>query len=446
MDSMIKEQKVIECLSLLKEAKITYCILRDHTQLKTGVDHDVDLYVSLNDFKSFESFILDYFDQDNIKIVKFMDKYDFKSYLIEFNIDNKFEYLKVDAWTKFQWRGMLWLDHNKVENKIITYDTINIVSEDMALAIRLLKDLIFTSQLPQRSIVRVQNEFKYLIDNNKLLKFKNIFYNTEIASLFTQSLIDKDYDALSKFSKRIRWSQIRSIFLTKDLFIYQFKYIVLFFIDQFKYIFNGPGLLIVLMGPDGSGKSSLAEKIKKVYAEKIFNGCDIEYSRPNILPPLNNIFSLFKRKRTKPKVYDLNTNDKVSSFKGSLQILYYTLDFFIGGIVMKLRLSRGKLIIYDRYFYDYIIQSYWDNLSLKMKYMCLSFVKSPNLNIFLDALPHNIVARKPELKIDVIKDQQTRISNLKLKNSVIRIDTNDNMDISANEIFHEIFNHIYNKK
>jgi len=137
--------------------------------------------------------------------------------------------------------------------------------------------------------------------------------------------------------------------------------------------------------------------------------------------------------------YDLNSHDKVSAFKGSLQILYYTLDFMLGRVVILHHLSRGRLVIYDRYFYDYFIQTYWDHVPIKLKYCCTKFVSRPEISFFLHAESEFIYNRKPELKVTVIADQQERIERLSVSPTPVKIDSAQTIESSITGLMSEIF-------
>ena len=149
---------------------------------------------------------------------------------------------------------------------------------------------------------------------------------------------------------------------------------------------------------------------------------------------MNEIANIFRSKRKAGAVYDLNDVKRVPSFKGIMQILFYSIDFLLFKPVLWKRKFRGALIIYDRYFYDYFIQSFWDSVSLKFKSICCWFVPKPDLIILLKADPDVIYERKPELDKDVIRDQQVRAKNLPVSVPIIEINTDQGIETSARDI------------
>ncbi|MFY8034063.1 MAG: hypothetical protein ACOVMN_06055, partial [Flexibacteraceae bacterium] len=84
---------------------------------------------------------------------------------------------------------------------------------------------------------------------------------------------------------------------------------------------------------------------------------------------------------------------------------YYLLDYMIGQWYIKLRyVSQGKLVIYDRYYFDFMADPRRSNLNLPqwLTKLCWKFIQTPDLNILLLADPEIIIKRKQELSLETI--------------------------------------------
>lgn len=426
------------CTRLTNEG-VVFCILRDHIQLESEIDHDLDLFVSPGDIKKFNFILNDFCHANKSDCIENISNQDYKAFLIKNNLD-EIHFFKIDVWTGFFWRGLKWFDNKVVEKNIQFVGQIPVANNQLALAIRILKDIIFTSELPDRSLSRVQSEYSVICNNGELDKFKSLFATRSANSILT-FLENNNYLCVKKQARVIRWSQIKSNFKFFNDFFYCLKRIFIFIVERIISYFKPSGMLIVLLGPDGSGKSTLAKALESGDGRNLFNGCIVKYSRPNLLPQLSRVAKLIRgSKKVRADGYDLNSNDKVTAFKGSLQIIYYTIDFILGRIVLLHHLSRGRLVIYDRYFYDYFIQTYWDHVPTKLKYICTKFVFRPEILFYLHAESEFIFNRKPELKVNVIADQQDRIERLDVSPRPVKINSAQAIELSVISLLSEIFN------
>ena len=425
------------CLRLKNEG-VVFCILRDHAQLQSGIDHDLDLFVSPSDIQKFYFILNDFCLANKSDCIEHISNQDYKAFLIKTNLD-KTIFFKIDVWTEFLWRGLKWFDNSVVKKNIQFVNQIPVANNQLALAIRILKDIIFTSQLPSRSLSRVQSEYSVICGNGDLDKFKSLIA-TRSADSISMLLRDGDFNGVKEQARLVRWSQIKSNFRSLSDFFLCLKRFFMFLVERIMSYFKPSGMLVVLLGPDGSGKSTLAKALQSGNGENLFNGCILQYSRPNLLPQLGRVAELVRgSKKSQSADYDLNSHDKVSAIKGSLQILYYTLDFMLGRVVILHHLSRGRLVIYDRYFYDYFIQTYWDHVPIKLKYCCTKFVSRPEISFFLHAESELIYNRKPELKVAVIADQQERIERLSVTPSPVKINSAQTIESSITCLLSEIF-------
>jgi len=141
------------------------------------------------------------------------------------------------------------------------------------------------------------------------------------------------------------------------------------------------------MGVDGSGKTTLANKL-----HKMFSGSKYLHLKPYIL---------FQDRRT---VIKDPHHEKKSIFILSLVrfmswLISYKVFFFLN--------KRKKIYIFDRYAHDVIIdpQRYKHNLSTGLTKCILNFFPKPDLWIFLNPTLKTIESRKRELSIKEIKRQ-----------------------------------------
>jgi thymidylate kinase len=167
------------------------------------------------------------------------------------------------------------------------------------------------------------------------------------------------------------------------------------------------GVMVAVIGPDGSGKGTLIEKVNQFITGPLHFPTGVYHWRPRLLPSLGSI--LLGRKDDDEPVtnpHEKKPNGLIVSF---VRLAYYTLDHVLGYWLL-VRPSLGRKCIaamFDRYFYDCLIDPARFRISLPL-WMIRAFgvfVPRPDLVILLSADPEAIYSRKPELPLNEIHRQ-----------------------------------------
>jgi thymidylate kinase len=164
------------------------------------------------------------------------------------------------------------------------------------------------------------------------------------------------------------------------------------------------GLLITVLGPDGSGKDTVIDGISQE-VQRGFRRTAFYHWRPNILLP----------RKPAPPVTDPHAIPPRGPFLSSLFLLGFVLDYWIG-YAFRIRpyLTRGTLVVFDRYFYDVIVDpkrarfagpAWFANLLARL-------VPSPDLTLLLDADAQLMFARKGELSVAELQRQRNAYRDL----------------------------------
>ena len=152
--------------------------------------------------------------------------------------------------------------------------------------------------------------------------------------------------------------------------------------------------IIVILGPDGSGKSTFSKKITQNLKKK-----KIKIKNYHLVPS----FSLIKKKA---KIVT-NPHAKIprSKFMSILKLLFWLLKYKIA--IFFDNLQNYQIIIFDRYADDLIIDPirYRFNLNKKYTSYILKFFPKPFIWIIMLDKPLNIWRRKKEVKYKVLVDQ-----------------------------------------
>ncbi len=164
------------------------------------------------------------------------------------------------------------------------------------------------------------------------------------------------------------------------------------------------GVFVVLLGPDGCGKSTLNECIEEA-SEGVFSQVWRFHWRPGLLPKLSSNNSSTK-----------NEDDQIplappteSSYRGMISIiryLYYWVDFILGyWLIIYPKKVTNTLIVGERYAIDNAVNPERYGFDIPQRLMSLTtwLIPSPDLIIRLEGDAQAIHDRKPELEVHQIE-------------------------------------------
>lgn len=193
-----------------------------------------------------------------------------------------------------------------------------------------------------------------------------------------------------------------------------------------KRIAHKCGLSIAFLAPDGTGKSTVIEGISKTCSGS-FYGVENLYFRPRLFRNLGhyNKINPSEEASTNSNPHGAKLHGKVKSM---LRFIFYNFDFLLGTSCLIDRYKiKKKLVIFDRYYYDYYadMQRYQYSISKKWIDIFKFMIPTPDIVFILDAPSKIIHERKMELSIEEIEKQRIafRRASDKIKNSII-INTN----------------------
>lgn len=202
-------------------------------------------------------------------------------------------------------------------------------------------------------------------------------------------------------------------------------------------ILRPTGLVIGFLGPDGSGKSTLIESVKRDVGPA-FRGVQYFHLRPG---------RFFTRKRSGGAVTDphgMAPRSTIASWlKLALMLVDYTFGYFLS-VFPKVR--RASLIIFDRYIDDMLVdpQRYrWGGQSLLPLRGATRVVPRPDLWFILDAPASVLQARKQEVS-EAVSEQhrQGYLALYRRLDGATVIDTTLSASVCAAKVTEIIFDRL----
>ncbi|TMM58203.1 hypothetical protein FEE95_01895 [Maribacter algarum] len=193
------------------------------------------------------------------------------------------------------------------------------------------------------------------------------------------------------------------------------------------------GFAIAFLGPDGSGKSTI---IQKLLAKNLpFSRYDYFHLKP-----------LFKAEGSKHVVQDNPHGQKpYGHLKSFLKLLFFVVQYNFGWVYNILRLkSQSSLIIFDRYYDDLLVDSrrYRYGGAMSTAKFIRHFIPKPRFYFILTTDADVIYSRKKEVPLNELKRQIVQYRNLADGKRYINIEVNRPPDEIASEIGRIIRNSI----
>ena len=211
-----------------------------------------------------------------------------------------------------------------------------------------------------------------------------------------------------------------------------------YLVDSLKNLNQSKGFTITFSGVDGAGKSTVIEQLTHRIEKQLRKPVVVLRHRPSLLPILS-VWTKGKEKAHQDSIDKLprqgGNKSLISSF---FRFSYYYLDYLIGQFVVYFKyILRGYVVIYDRYYFDFINDSKRSNivLSKKISSFGYQFLLQPKFNFFLFADASIILNRKKELSkstIEQLTNDYTKLfKTLKSKNPLTVYESINNEDLEV---------------
>ncbi len=416
-----------------------YCILHGHDSIPIEITTDLDIVVDRNPLK-LRLMIEEAGNETGFKLyqmIRYDTPYSYAIYLYTQYNDQFPKFIKLDVLYDFCRLNKYHLDSKsllKHRKKIVDC---YVLDTSFQLCYLLIKRIV-----------------KGKISNKQWIEIKDLYRKsaTEIFDLLNKYIGKKraiqilkiiDGDNVSEFKEKIklyRSSLIIKRFTRKPHSIMLYLY---FFVSRmYERIRYPSGLIIAFVGPDGSGKSTIAEKAIK-NCEQGFWSVKYTHWRPNFLPPLRK---LLRRNFANTLIPHGESIEKsCGTFVSLIRFFYYLFDFMFG-FFPKLWIPkiRTTLVVLDRYYCDFLVDPKRYGLKLpRMLFKIFNYiVPQPDIIFFISGSSNEIFKRKQELSINEISRQLESYRKIFMNRSnVVTIDNNRPLGSVAKEVTTMLLNY-----
>lgn len=434
-------QNKIEFIKALFEElnnQVNYTVLRGYDKIPNQITGDIDLLIDKKEYKKFLNILESLIIQYELNEIKRIDRHYVRMFRL-FHIEVGASYgLKIDIHFGEMWRGATYLTANNILEKKIAYKNIFIPSYEDQVAINLFQGLLGMGYVTEKRQNQLQNILPK-VDDEKLLNLLAELTTKSISENLMTSLKNKDFVSINKQVKRIRKIVFIEALSNRPLTTsIDFS---LFILKNMKYKIIYPGAFIALIGPDGAGKSTAINNLTSILDQVIING------NSKVIPwkpaYLMRLAELKKDKSLDSLPKSVKKRHIPNKFSSFLRFSYYTLDYILGHLIQnrKILTSEGY-IVYDRYFYDYLIQPperSFINMPRWIKNIFSFFIPMPQVIIYFKATPSVLFSRKQEETMEELKELVRLYDNYVSDNdNIITIDATQSPEDVEINILNEI--------
>lgn len=416
-----------------------YVVLRGYESLPDKVRNDIDFGIHKEDLENCIVYTNKYLAEQGYSLVHKARKFHYTQ--VYFYNPHLKEHLHIDFWTGFYYKGLVYKNiENVLSNRRLT-NSIYIPAAQDELAVSFLKELIHNNRVRDDKVEKLRS-----LVNDGMIEGFYPYFQEEIIAQFKSEIFgvggSKVFEENNFVINYLEESNTKVHGLVRKS-INKLKY----YFTETRLLNQNDGLLIVLIGPDGSGKTTTSNAIKDHIVKTFFSGMEYFHFRFGIIPELNNLLSVFsKKKKTKAEVDVGEAPVQTSSpsyGRKLIYTIYYLLDFFLGNFRMRIHRYRNKLVLFDRYYFDYFIHNDYKRIPQVLKYVYRALAPKPDLLVYLKADAEAIYERKPELSIQEISEQQAAIELLMKQqgfyNASVTVNTDGGVETVVESIRKVIF-------
>jgi thymidylate kinase len=402
---MNQSQFVKEFFHRLNRSDVVYCILKNFEQLPEQPGRDVDLWIKESDFKKCRQIMFEVAQDLGWDLLatslrmRFINAGEY--YFIKDGNPNLVCVLDISAFS--HWKGISYLDHRVLSKHIQTHPKGFKVAAPGLEAASLIFRGAMAGVIKDRDKPRIAECLES--DPQGFLDVLQEPFGLQQAGTILEAARAGDWDFLEHHMKAFQKTILKRALRRYPLF--QIKQWLRYYAAVWRARLNpGHGFFITLLGPDGAGKTTIAKLLVESDAIKnIFPRQKYFYRRFEV--PWKNLIHKIKRTGVKldAEIRDDRSVVPMEPLKASIYAVYLACEYFSGHFFLRWWKSNAGFVVFDRYFYDYLVFEDFARCPWWLLFLLAKIVPRPDAMVYLQNDATTIYARKPERSIPEINRQ-----------------------------------------
>lgn len=419
-----------DCIKRLNDAAIRYAVLHGWNEIEKSTPSDLDIIVDKKDFYKVEAILKGFGD------FKLVQKFHYEAHSYGFVLASwsrqPLLHLVVDVSFDYRWNGVVFFSDEELLQHRMQEVGVWVLSPQAEFSYLLVKRIFEKGQFERRHRDGMQQLACML--KKDAMKIATTLLGSSWGPKASDWISGGYWDRLNANVQPLRSAMRLQLYKRDPLnairyWIPELKRLVVRFIRP-------TGIFIVVMGPDGSGKSTLVEKLKEQRLGAFRKAASYHF-RP----------ALFRLRTSANNASSPHGKPTYPSILSHLKVIYYAVDTVLGYFI-KIRplLVRSTLVLFDRYFDDLLIDPtrYRFGGSQRLIRMITGLVPRPDIFVFLNVSEKQLLSRKNEVSAKELGKQleEYRAYAATLPNAAV-IDGGFSVDEACRRTCEVIYEYLY---
>jgi len=415
-----------------QDADLPFLVLRNYEQLPESVSNDIDVLVDRQHLRRAEELLVEAARSAGYAL---HNRAAFGPLSLFLHQPESRQQVQVDLFTRLEWRGLMVLRTTEVLGRRVARDGFAVPHPIDEAALNLLTRLLYNGYVKEK--YRDGTRMTFQAEPDAAMAALTDPFGFAQAQFLTQSVLAKEWSEIEARAGSLRRTLLRRRLRHQPMDVLQSV-----LRDAQRLIrrwFSPPGLALVLLGPDGCGKSTVAPKVIDALRHTFSpdKGFQIHW-KP--------IVFFRKRRKARPPTTNPHGRPPRGRLASLLFLAYHWMEYFLGSLTQIHRVKfRNGLVMIDRHYYDFVVDAYRYRLKVPAWTVRLGgyLLPKPDLVFLLDAPAEVLQSRKHEVPLAETERQRQAFLELvnKLPNGHV-MDATQSPDKVASDIVAEVLKHL----
>ncbi len=391
-------------------AGIDFLVLRNYEGLPQKTTNDIDVLVAKHQLTLAEQTLILLAAHEGYSLV---NRTEFVPVSLHFADLQTADQVHFDLFVDMRWHSFEFIRCNDFLNRKIQRGNFWIPHPADEACTNLLGYLVYRGRVRDKYKRSIVAAFRIYANAARALLTES--YGEELAQKLVRLAIQEKWSDIEAMTRKLRAALLVRLVTRRPL-----KTLAVITTDTARFarrVLRPAGLMVVLLGPDGCGKTTIAKAIFAGLAATFYSAKSVHYHwKPKLLPrKAKNAQSVVTNPHGRPP------RNPVFS------LVFFGLHWaeFVLGSILKIWpvLFRGGLVLIERYYHDFFVDQarYRLRVPKVLAWLGYLFVKKPDLVLLLDASVDVLRTRKQEVSTSETERQRNAYLELaaKTKNAVV---------------------------